>query len=45
MIAALMSEPVVGLDVETTLANRVLCLIQVAGVGRPTSSMYFNFRI
>ena len=31
MVAALMSEPVVGLDVETTLANHVLCLIQVAG--------------
>jgi ribonuclease D len=30
-VAALMSEPVVGLDVETTFANRVLCLIQVAG--------------
>jgi ATP-dependent helicase Lhr and Lhr-like helicase len=26
-----MSEPVVGLDVETTLARRTLCLIQVAG--------------
>jgi ATP-dependent Lhr-like helicase len=31
LVAALMSEPVVGLDVETTLANRVLSLIQVAG--------------
>ena len=30
-VAALMSEPVVGLDVETTLAHRTLCLIQVAG--------------
>lgn len=30
-VAALISEPVVGLDVETTLANRALCLIQVAG--------------
>jgi ribonuclease D len=30
-VAALMSEPVVGLDVETTLASRALCLIQVAG--------------
>ncbi|XHM63358.1 ribonuclease D [Streptomyces nigra] len=29
-VDALMSEPVVGLDVETTLANRTLCLIQVA---------------
>lgn len=31
-VTALMSEPVVGLDVETTLANRALCLIQVAGL-------------
>lgn len=30
-VAALMNEAVVGLDVETTLANRTLCLIQVAG--------------
>ncbi|USQ82560.1 DEAD/DEAH box helicase [Streptomyces phaeoluteigriseus] len=30
-VDALMSEPVVGLDVETMLANRTLCLIQVAG--------------
>ena len=30
-VAELMSEPVVGLDVETTLANRALCLIQMAG--------------
>ncbi|MGY1900766.1 DEAD/DEAH box helicase [Nocardia gipuzkoensis] len=30
-IAALMHESVVGLDVETTLTNRSLCLIQVAG--------------
>lgn len=30
-VVALMSEPVVGLDVETTLANRTLCLIQIAG--------------
>ena len=30
-VSALMSEPVVGLDVETTLANRTLCLIQIAG--------------
>lgn len=30
-VVALMSEPVVGLDVETTLRNRALCLIQVAG--------------
>lgn len=30
-VAALVSEPVVGFDVETTLANRTLCLIQVAG--------------
>ena len=30
-VTALMSEPVVGLDVETTLARRTLCLIQVAG--------------
>lgn len=30
-VSALMAEPVVGLDVETTLANRTLCLIQVAG--------------
>ncbi|MFL4905937.1 DEAD/DEAH box helicase [Streptomyces sp. MMS24-I2-30] len=30
-VDALMSEPVVGLDVETTLVNRTLCLIQVAG--------------
>ena len=30
-VAALASEPVVGLDVETTLAKRTLCLIQIAG--------------
>lgn len=30
-VTALMSEPVVGLDVESTLENRTLCLIQVAG--------------
>ncbi len=30
-VTALMSEPVVGLDIETTLARRTLCLIQVAG--------------
>jgi len=30
-VAALLSEAVVGFDVETTLANRTLCLIQVAG--------------
>ena len=30
-VAALASEPVVGLDVETTLAKRILCLIQIAG--------------
>ncbi|HEX9040022.1 MAG TPA: hypothetical protein VF838_03230 [Trebonia sp.] len=30
-VAALMSEPLVGLGVETTLANRTLCLIQLAG--------------
>ena len=30
-VAALMSEPVVGLDVETTLTGRALCLVQVAG--------------
>jgi ATP-dependent Lhr-like helicase len=30
-VAALMSETIVGLDVETTLANRTLCLIQIAG--------------
>lgn len=29
--AALATEPVVGLDVETTLANRSLCLAQLAG--------------
>ncbi|MCZ7420574.1 DEAD/DEAH box helicase [Verrucosispora sp. WMMA2121] len=29
-VAELMSESVVGLDVETTLANRALCLIQMA---------------
>jgi len=32
-IAALASESVVGLDVETTLAKRALCLIQIAGRG------------
>lgn len=31
-VAALMSERVVGLDVETTLATRTLCLIQLAGL-------------
>jgi ATP-dependent helicase Lhr and Lhr-like helicase len=30
-MAALASEPVVGLDVETTLARSTLCLIQIAG--------------
>jgi ATP-dependent helicase Lhr and Lhr-like helicase len=30
-VAALMAEPLVGLDVETTLKERTLCLIQVAG--------------
>ena len=30
-VAALTSEPIVGLDVETTLTNRALCLVQVAG--------------
>lgn len=30
-VIALTSEPVVGLDVETTLAKRALCLIQIAG--------------
>jgi ATP-dependent Lhr-like helicase len=30
-VAALASEPLVGLDVETTLAKRALCLIQIAG--------------
>ncbi len=38
-VAALMSEPVVGLDVETTLANRTLCLIQWRAARRPISSM------
>ena len=30
-VAVLTSEPIVGLDVETTLTNRALCLVQVAG--------------
>jgi ATP-dependent helicase Lhr and Lhr-like helicase len=30
-VAALASEPVVGLDVETTLAKRILCVIQISG--------------
>lgn len=30
-VAALMSEPVIGLDVETTLGTRALCLLQIAG--------------
>jgi ribonuclease D len=30
-VAALMSESVIGLDVETTLATRALCLVQIAG--------------
>lgn len=30
-VAALTAEPIVGLDVETTLTNRALCLVQVAG--------------
>jgi ATP-dependent Lhr-like helicase len=30
-VAALMSESVIGLDVETTLGTRTLCLIQIAG--------------
>lgn len=30
-VKALMAEPVVGLDVETTLTHRTLCLIQLAG--------------
>jgi ATP-dependent helicase Lhr and Lhr-like helicase len=30
-VSALMSEPIVGLDVETTLKNRTLCLVQIAG--------------
>ncbi|OIP37519.1 MAG: DEAD/DEAH box helicase [Deltaproteobacteria bacterium CG2_30_63_29] len=30
---ALLAEPVIGLDVETTLANHSLCLIQIAGKG------------
>ena len=30
-VAALTSEPLIGLDVETTLTRRALCLIQVAG--------------
>ena len=30
-VVALMSEPVIGLDVETTLATRTLCLLQIAG--------------
>ena len=30
-VAALADETVVGLDVETTLAKRILCLIQIAG--------------
>ena len=30
-VAALADEPVVGLDVETTLGKRTLCLIQIAG--------------
>jgi ATP-dependent Lhr-like helicase len=29
-VAALMGEPLVGLDVETTLATRTLCLVQIA---------------
>ena len=30
-VAELMSEPIIGLDVETTLTNRALCVIQMAG--------------
>ena len=30
-VSALMSEPVIGLDVETTIGPRALCLIQIAG--------------
>ena len=30
-VDALMEEPVVGLDVETTLSDRALCLVQLAG--------------
>jgi ATP-dependent Lhr-like helicase len=30
-VSALMSEPLIGLDVETTIATRALCLIQCAG--------------